>query len=159
MSRSVLLALRVLLALLFGGALATQLTSGVIAGTVPSAGPATVLTILIIVGALSAEVVLLSVWMLVGMVATERIFDERGQADRWVSAAICALFAGAAAGLAGLGYFLLVQALSAAPWAVPLIVLTGAAAGAGAALALVVVVMRRLLHTAISLRSELDEVV
>ena len=158
-SRSVLLTLRMLLALLFAASLAAQLVSGVIAGAAPAGPLAATLTVLVVTGALCVQVVLLAVWMLVAMVQGDRIFDERGAADVWVNAAIGALVAGAVLALGGVLAVCVVQLSEpdAAGW--PLALAAAAAAGASAALALVVVVMRRLLHTAIQLRSELAEVI
>ncbi len=159
MSRSVLLALRTLLVLLFAASLAAQLTSGAIAGAAPAGPLAVILAVLVVAGALCVEVVLLSVWMLVAMVQGEKIFDERPSADRWVHAAIGALVAGAVLALGGVVAVGIAQLVEpdAAGW--PIALLAAAAAGASAALALLVVVMRRLLHTAIQLRSELAEVI
>ena len=159
MSRSVLLALRMLLVLLFAASLAAQVASGVIAGAAPAGPLAMILAGLVVTGALCVEVVLISVWMLVAMVQGEKIFDERPSADRWARTAIGALVAGAVFALGGVVAVLIVQLgePDAAGW--PLALLAAAAAGASAALALLVVVMRRLLHTAIRLRSELAEVI
>jgi hypothetical protein len=159
MSRTVLLMLRMLLVLLFAASVTAQTASGPIGASVQSGALATVLTGLILVGALCVEVVLVSVWMLVGMAANERIFDDRTAADRWVNAAIGALAAGAVAATAGAVAVVVVQAGEPAGAGVGLALLAAAAAGASAALALLVVVMRRLLHTAIGLRSELAEVI
>jgi hypothetical protein len=159
MSRSVLLALRILLALLFAAALAAQLASGSIALLAPDGPLRVILAGLVVVGALCVEVVLVSVWMLVVMVQGEKIFDERGSADKWVNVAIGALLAAAVAALGGVIAVLVVQVgePDVAGW--PLALLATTAAGVSAALALLVVVMRRLLHAAIQLRSELAEVI
>lgn len=159
MSRSVLLALRILLALLFAAALAAQLASGAIAQAAPDGPLRVILAAQVVVGALCVEVVLVSVWMLVGMVQGEKIFDERGSADKWVNAAIGALLTAAVAAVGGVIAVLVFQVgePDAAGW--PLALLAATAAGVSAALALLVVVMRRLLHAAIQLRSELAEVV
>ncbi|MDF2443934.1 MAG: hypothetical protein JWR01_2137 [Subtercola sp.] len=159
MSRSSLLTLRLLLALLFAGALAAQLTSVGLASDTLDGTAAGVLAGLIIVGAVAVEVVLLSAWMLVGLVPHDAIFDEQGRADLWARIAVVALSVGGALGAAGFAYFAIgqsVEPISAGP---SLLVLCGAAAGIGAALALLVGVMRRLLHTAIRLQSELAEVI
>ena len=119
----------------------------------------TILVVLVLAGGLAVEVVLISVWMLVAMVQGETIFDERAAADTWVNAAIGALLAGAAVAFGGAIAVVIVQVgePDAAGW--PLALLAAAATGASAALALLVGVMRRLLHTAIQLRSELAEVI
>jgi hypothetical protein len=159
-SRSVLLTLRMLLALLFAAALAAQATAGSIAGLAPAGPLSVILMALVIAGALCVEVVLVCVWMLVAMVHGDRIFDERGSADTWVNAAIGALVAGAVLAVGGViaaGVVQLADSDAAAGW--PLALAAAAAAGVSAALALLVVVMRRLLHTAIQLRSELAEVI
>ena len=159
MSRSVLLTLRMLLALLFAAALAAQATAGSIAGLAPAGPLSVILMALVIAGALCVEVVLVCVWMLVAMVHGDRIFDERGSADTWVNTAIGALVAGAVLAVGGVIAVGVVQLADsdAAGW--PLGLAAAAAAGVSAALALLVVVMRRLLHTAIQLRSELAEVI
>jgi hypothetical protein len=159
MSRSVLLALRILLALLFAAALAAQLASGLIAQAAPDGPLRVILAALVVVGALCVEVVLVSVWMLVGMVQGEKIFDERGSADTWVNAAIGALLAAAVAALGGVIAVLVCQVGEPDAAGGPLALLAATAAGVSAALALLVVVMRRLLHAAIQLRSELAEVI
>jgi hypothetical protein len=148
-----------LLALLFAAALAAQATAGSIAGLAPAGPLSVILMALVIAGALCVEVVLVCVWMLVAMVHGDRIFDERGSADTWVNAAIGALVAGAVLAVGGVIAAGVVQLAGsdAAGW--PLALAAAAAAGVSAALALLVVVMRRLLHTAIQLRSELAEVI
>ena len=156
MSRSVLGALRALLLVLFAGSLGAQVGSWLIAGAVAGGALAVVVVILIVAGALCVEVVLLSVWMLVAMIRQGALFDDRGHADRWVNAAIGALMAAAVVSAGG-AVALVVQAAERGAWGLAL--LAAAACGASAALALLVVVMRRLLHTAISLRSELAEVI
>jgi len=153
MSRSVLGALRALLLVLFAGSLGAQVGSWLIAGAVAGGALAVVVVILIVAGTLCVEVVLLSVWMLVAMIRQGALFDDRGHADRWVNAAIGALVAAAVVSAGG-AVALVVQA---GAWGLALLAV--AACGASAALALLVVVMRRLLHTAISLRSELAEVI
>jgi hypothetical protein len=158
-SRSVLLALRTLLILLCATALATQVLSGAMTGAVPAGPLAGILVVLVVVGALCVELVLISVWMLVAMVQGERIFDDRGSADRWVTAAIVALVGGAVFASAGVIAVGVVQLADPAAGGWPLALGAAAAAAASAALALLVVVMRRLLHTAIQLRSELAEVI
>ena len=159
MSRSGLLALRLLLLFLFAASIAAQVTSGAIARAAQDGILAGVLMGLAIVGGLCVEVVLVSVWMLVSMVQEERIFEDRGHADRWVNATIGALVAAAAVATAGSLAVLIVQAWrpEASGWTLAL--LAAGAAGVSAALALLVVVMRRLLHAAIRLRSELAEVI
>jgi hypothetical protein len=159
MSRSVLLTLRMLLILLFAASVTAQSASGAIGSAAQTGGLATVLTGLIVAGALCVEVVLVSVWMLLAMVQDERIFDDRAAADRWVNAAIGALVAGAVVAAAGAVAVLVVQAGQPAGAGMGLALLAAAGAGVSAALALLVVVMRRLLHTAIGLRSELAEVI
>jgi hypothetical protein len=158
-SRSVLYTLRMLLALLFAAALVAQVLSGTIAQAAPAGPLAAILMALVILGALCVQVVLVSVWMLVAMVQGERIFDDRGPADTWVNTAILALLAGVVVSLAGVLAVGVVHlgAPGAAGW--PLGIAAAAAAGVSAALALLVVVMRRLLHTAIQLHSELAEVI
>jgi MFS family permease len=158
-SRSVLLTLRALLALLFAAALAAQLLSGTIAQLAPAGPLAAITAVLVVSGALCVQVVLVSVWMLVAMVQGDRIFDDRGSADRWVTIAIGALLAGAALAVGGVIAVLVVQLGEPAAHGWPLALAAAAAAGVSAALALLVLVMRRLLHTAIQLRSELAEVI
>jgi hypothetical protein len=157
--RTVLLTLRILLALLFAASLAAQVASGTIARAAPDGALSTILVVLVLAGGLAVEVVLISAWMLVAMVQGETIFDERAAADTWVNAAIGALLAGAAVTFGGVIAVVIVQLAEpdAAGW--PLALLGAAATGASAALALLVGVMRRLLHTAIQLRSELAEVI
>ncbi|WEO76141.1 DUF2975 domain-containing protein [Cryobacterium sp. SO2] len=159
MSRSVLFTLRILLALLFAASLTAQVASGAIAGAAQAGPLSGILLALVVTGALCVEVVLVSVWMLVAMVQSEKIFDDRGSADTWVNTAIGALLAGAVVALGGVIAVVIVQLgePDAAGW--PLALLAATAAGVSAALALLVVVMRRLLHTAIQLRSELAEVI
>jgi hypothetical protein len=159
MSRTVLLTLRMLLVLLFAASVTAQTASGAIGATAQAGALATVLTGLILAGALCVEVVLVSVWMLLAMAADERIFADRTAADRWVNAAIAALAAGAVVATAGAVAVIVIQAGEPAGADVGFALLAAAAAGASAALALLVVVMRRLLHTAIGLRSELAEVI
>lgn len=168
MSRSVLISLRVLLVLLFAGSICAQVASGAIAGAAQDGPLAPVLTGLILVAALCVEVVLLSVWMLIAMVQGERIFDDRARADRWVNAAIGALVTAAVVAGAGAIAALLITAIpmtaplqsgepEGAGWVLAWLAAVGA--GVSAALALLVVVMRRLLHAAIRLHSELAEVI
>lgn len=159
MSRSVLLTLRMLLALLFAAALAAQATAGSIAGLAPAGPLSVILMSLVIAGALCVEVVLVCVWMLVAMVQGDRIFDERGSADTWVNTAIGALVAGSVLAVGGVIAVGVVQLADSDAVGWPLALAAAAAAGISAALALLVVVMRRLLHTAIQLRSELAEVI
>ncbi|RFA10956.1 hypothetical protein B7R54_18380 [Subtercola boreus] len=159
MSRSSLLTLRVLLVLLFAGALAAQVTSVALASETLEGLPAGVLAALIIAGAVAVEVVLLSAWMLVALVPGDAIFDDQGRTDPWVRIAVGALVVGAALGAAGFVFFAALQGVAPISAGPSLLVLCGAAAGVGAALALLVGVMRRLLHTAIRLQSELAEVI
>ncbi|GGF39356.1 DUF2975 domain-containing protein [Subtercola lobariae] len=173
MSRSLLATLRVLLIVLFAAALAAQAFSGMLASTILEGSPAMVLVGLIAAGALCVEVVLVSVWMLVAMVEGGKLFDERAHSDRWVNAAIGALLAAAVIAVVGFAYFgaaaairaagttaaLSTSTLAPASISLTLCLAAAAAAGAAAALALLVVVMRRLLHTAIQLQSELAEVI
>jgi hypothetical protein len=158
-SRSVLNTLRMLLALLFVAVLAAELASGAIAGAAAPGPLSAILVALVLVGGLCVQTVLVCVWMLVAMVQGERIFDDRGSADKWVTAAIWALLAGAAGALAGVLAIGVVQLAEPVAGGWPLALAAAAAAGTSAALALLVVVMRRLLHAAIQLRSELAEVI
>ena len=156
MSRWVLSALRALLIVLFAGALAAQAASGLIAGTMADGALVVSVVTLIVAGALCVEAVLVSVWMLVTMIRQETLFDDRGPADRWVDIAIGALLVAAVVSAGG-AVALVVQAAVPGAWGLAL--LAAAACGVSAALALLVVVMRRLLHAAIGLRSELAEVI
>lgn len=159
MSRSALVMLRLLLAALLLASLGVQIVVPMTIGVIVHGTVATILVVVILAAGLCVEAVLVSVWTLVGLVRDDRIFDERGYADRWVSTAIVALSAAAATcggGCLGLVIAQLVEPSSVGP-ALP--VASGVAAVGSAALALVVGVMRRLLHTAIGLRSELAEVI
>ncbi|WP_181397332.1 DUF2975 domain-containing protein [Cryobacterium arcticum] len=159
MPRSVLLALRTLLVLLFAAAVALQVTCGALFGTVPGAARGTALVTLVVAGALCVEVVLISVWMLVSQVRAGVIFDETGRADGWVNAAVGALATAAVIAAGGCLWLLLIDLAAPAPGGIALALLAATAAGVAAALALLVAVMRRLLHAAMRLQSELAEVV
>ncbi|PPF77337.1 DUF2975 domain-containing protein [Subtercola sp. Z020] len=153
--------LRVLLVLLFGACGAAQVCSGLLATSLVGGVSAVVLTGLIVVGGLCVEVVLVSVWALLGKVRQGSIFDARGRADRWTNTAIAALGTAAVFAAAGFVYFALapVQPEATAGASTVLAIAAAAAAGAAAALALLVVVMRRLLHTAVQYQSDLAEVI
>ncbi|MCU1481469.1 MAG: hypothetical protein JWQ19_2255 [Subtercola sp.] len=151
--------LRVLLIVLFGACVAAQFCSGLLAGSVIGGASGVVLICLIVAGSLCVEAVLISVWMLAGMVRDESIFDGRSGADRWTNTAIGALGLAALFAAAGFVYFLITQTGSSASTEVALAVVAAAAAGVAAALALLVVVMRRLLQTAIQYQSDLSEVI
>jgi hypothetical protein len=159
MTRTILIALRAVLALLFAASVACQVFSVALAGSVVGGTAISVLAALIIAGALCVEVVLLAVWMLVGLVQSDAIFDEHGRADRWVDAAIASLVAAAVFAAGGLVYFLVEHSAGRSPADLALALIAASAAGLSIALALLVVVMRRLLHTAIRLNSELAEVI
>lgn len=158
MTRPVLGALRVLLIALFAASIAAQVFAHSVAESVLAPVPAVVVTALAIAVIVCVEIVLLCVWMLLGMVRDQRIFEEQGHSDRWVDAAIGSLSVAAALGAATLVY-LLISGATETPAGVTVAILAAVTAGAGAALALLVVVMRQLLHTAIALHSELSEVV
>ncbi|MCU1477631.1 MAG: hypothetical protein JWQ64_2324, partial [Subtercola sp.] len=137
MTRSLLVTLRVLLVVLFAASLAAQIFSESIAAALLDGAPEVVLTAVIVAALLCVEVVLLGVWMLVTLVAREQIFDDRGRADRWVTAAIGALIA---AGLVGAGacvYF----AILAATWASAAAGEAGSGGGGVAATALTVAIL------------------
>lgn len=159
MSRSVLAALRLLLAVLFVASIAVQITAPAFAGAGLQLPAAVILVSVVLAGALCIEAVLVSVWMLVGMVRHDRIFDERGSADRWVRVVIAVLISGALIAFGGAVGILIVLLTSPFPSGSGLVAASAAAAAVSLALALVVIVMRRLLHTAIQLRSELAEVI
>lgn len=151
--------LRVLLAVLFLGCIGVQLAAAALAGSVASGAPAVVLTALLVAAGLCVEAVILSVWMLVGMVRNGSIFDGRRRADLWVNVAIGALGVAAVLCAGCFVYFLVDQAMSLSADLPALTVTTAASAGVAAALALLVAVMRRLLHTAIQYQSDLAEVI
>ncbi|WP_172582644.1 DUF2975 domain-containing protein [Subtercola boreus] len=159
MSRLTLLSLRSLLVLLFAGALAAQASSGAVATALLSGVSAGVLVGVVIAGCVAVECVLVSAWMLVTMVHRDRIFDDRAHADTWVNTAIGALSVGAVIAAAGFVYFAVWLVADPQPTTLPLAVLALTVSAAATALALIVVVMRRLLHTAIRLQSELAEVI
>jgi hypothetical protein len=158
MSRPVLVALRVLLVLLFAGSVTAQVLAPSIAAGALRPVAAVMLAALAIGAIVCVEIVLVSVWMLLGMVRDQRIFDEDGHSDRWVNATIGALVA-AAAIAAGSFVFILLSADAGSAAGTTVAIVSATVAGACAALALLVVVMRQLLHTAIALHSELAEVV
>ena len=160
MSGRFLVALRSLLALLLAGAVTAQISCSAIADSFAADGFASaVLAALVVSGGLCVEAVLLGVWMLAGMARDERLFDDRPHADRWVNLAIGSLAAGAGFALIALVCFAIAVATQPAPLGWGLMMLAAVSAGVSAALALVVVVMRRLLHAAIALQSELADVI
>ncbi|MFB2596450.1 DUF2975 domain-containing protein [Herbiconiux sp. P17] len=158
MTRPVLVALRVLLVALFATSIVAQLFAHTVAESALAPVPAVVVTAFAIAAIVCVEIVIVCVWMLLGMVRDQRIFEEHGHSDRWVNAAIGALATAAAIGAATLVYLLFARATET-PAGLTIAILAAVTAGAGAALALLVVVMRQLLHTAIQLHSELAEVV
>lgn len=159
MSGTAVQILRVLLVMLFGGTIAVQLFAGVLAAPVLGGAPGVVLTCLIVAGGLCVEAVLVSVWMLAGMVRDESIFDARSRADRWTNIAIGSLSIAAVLAAGAFIYFLIDHTESAAPTEAVLAIIAAAAAGVAGALALLVTVMRWLLHTAIQYQSDLSEVI
>lgn len=159
MSRPILVTLRVLLVVLFVGFAAAAIYAPSFVLSVFGKPVGLALAVLLLAGALCVELVLVSVWMLVTMAHDDSIFDDRSPADRWVNIAIGALTAGAAVSLIGFVYFVTAQAANPSSATIAVLVIAAAATGASAALALLVVVMRRLLHSAMQLRSELAEVI
>ena len=159
MPAPVLVALRVLLALLFAGFAAAAVFAPSFVLSVFGKPQGLALAIVLIAGAVCLELVLVSVWMLVTRAHDESIFDDRSHADRWVDLAIGALTAGAIVAAIGLVYFAAAEAANPSSATVAVLVVAAAATGASATLALVVAVMRRLLHRAMQLHSELAEVI
>ncbi|RFA13648.1 hypothetical protein B7R22_13430 [Subtercola boreus] len=151
--------LRVLLIALFGACVAVQIWAGSLAAPIVGGVSGVVLVCLIVAGALCVEAVLISVWMLAGMVRDASIFDGRTRADRWTNTAIAALGLAAVFAASGFVYFLVSQTQPSHQAEAVLAVVAAAAVGVAVALALVVVVMRRLLQTAIQYQSELAEVI
>ena len=150
--------LRLLLVLIFAGALLGQVLVPVIAHSygqeyweveplvVPYAAAG-------IAALVCFEVAIVAVWVLLGLVASGEVFT--GRALRWVDA-IIASGALAAALCAGVGAHLTMVAGIGGPPA--LLLLLGSLVG-GAAFVLLMIVMRGLLETATADRRELTEVI
>jgi hypothetical protein len=154
MSDLVIRALRVLLVLLALGALGAQVVIVLVVATHPEADLAdrAVAYSMLGVGAIACvEVLLVALWVLLSMVRSGGIFDER--AFRWVDVIT----------VAGLLAAVLVAALCAHVGEIddaPGLILIGGAIGiGGVTFALLMLVMRGLLRTATVFRRELDEVV
>ncbi|MFJ6416415.1 DUF2975 domain-containing protein [Paeniglutamicibacter sp. NPDC091659] len=159
MKRSVILALRVLLVLVFLVLLLGQIV------VVPSytlesatafpevaflAGPYTVIAV---AGIACVQIGLFATWVLLSMVERNAIFTEH--AFRWVNVII-----GAAIALTLLTVFAGVHLLAVVRVGGPGVVLAVSAAGiAGASIVLLMLVMRGLLRSATTLENELAEVV
>lgn len=116
--------------------------------------PLTATAILVLVG---VQVVIISVWRLLGMVAADRIFST--EALRWVDGIVWAL-AGAwlvfAAGALALGVTLYVTPELRDP-GLPMVL--GGLLLAGGVVVLLMVVMRALLRQAVALRTDMDQVI
>ena len=100
---------------------------------------------------LCVQVVLVSTWRLLGMVAADRIFS--GQAFRWVDAILGAIAAG---WLVWLGFSVLVVATSDDPGNPIAVAVVGLAI---TVVGLLMVVMRALLQQATELRTDMDAVI
>ena len=159
MNRLFVLALRVVLVLLFLGALFAQMWlipqfSRDVADNVPElaylAAPYAVLWIAV---AVCAQVALVAVWVLLSRIRRGAIFSDR--AFFWVDGIIGA-GALATALVAGFEFHLLGIVDAGGP---PLGILLTGMVLAGAAFVLVMLVMRGLLRQATALQSELEEVV
>lgn len=154
MPRSVLIALRALLALLLLGCVLVQLGVAPLASRALDGGPVDgVLVAVIVAGVLCIEVVLVATWRLLTLAHHDALFAGDRRSDLWVDLAIGAFVFGSI--LAAVGAVAVFAAMPA-----PLPALAFALVSvASATLALLVVVMRRLLHLAVEQRSELAEVV
>ncbi|MDD7942182.1 DUF2975 domain-containing protein [Actinomycetospora lutea] len=155
MSPLVIVALRALLVGIALGALAAQVAIVVAVVLALGAGGITGIAVLYAVlgvGALAAlEVGLVALWVLLGMVRREAIFDDG--AFRWVRVVTVAGFVAALLVAAACMHY---GEIDDAPG---LILIGGGIAVGGTAYALLMVVMRGLLANATVLRRELDEVV
>jgi hypothetical protein len=152
-SRSVLVSVRILLALLLSGCVLVQGAAGPTAVAAFGGAEEPVLVALLFAGVVCVEAVIVATWMLLTPAFEDRLFDAEVRADVWVDLAIGAFVAGSALAAAAAVYAVAVVG-------VPILVLALALGALGSAsLAIVVSVMRRLLHTAVRHRSELAEVV
>ena len=159
MKRSVILALRVLLVLVFLVLLLGQIvvvpafateTAAAFPEVAFLAGPYTVIAI---AGIACVQVGLFATWVLLSMVDRGAIFTEH--AFRWVNVII-----GAAIALTFLTVFAGVHLLAVVQVGGPGVLLAVSAAGiAGASIVLLMFVMRGLLRSATTLENELAEVV
>lgn len=154
-----IVALRVLLILLFLGAVLAQTAIiPVLAAQEAARWPevahlAAPYATLVISAIACAEVALVALWMLLSMVSRGAIFTER--AFRWVDVIIYAALAATVLTIAAPAHL-----LGAVGVGGPGVVLVlGTAAIAGASFVLLMLVMRGLLRTATTLESELAEVV
>jgi hypothetical protein len=154
MPRSLLVALRGLLAVLLLGCVLVQAAVGPFAANALDGGPIDgVLVAVIVAGVLCIEVVLVSVWRLVSLVRDDSLFAGDRRSDLWVDLAIGAFLFGAVLALGGA-----IAVLAVVPAPIPALAF-GLVAVSSATLALLVMVMRRLLHLAVEQRSELAEIV
>lgn len=158
MSRLLVIALRVLLVLLFAGAVAAQVFGTALVDAVLDGPAVTVVAVLTIAGFVGIELVLVCVWALVGLARDGQIFEAGHRSDRWVDTAIGALVVGAALATAGLVYLVIAGEVGT-PEGATVAVIAAAIAGVAVALALLVAIMRHLLHMATELHAELAEVV
>lgn len=109
------------------------------------------LTALAFVGIACVQVIIVSVWKLLGMVATDRIFSDRSMV--WVDAILYAI---AFDWLLFLGLYLWVASQADDPG---IVVLMTAFLLAGGAFGLLMVVMRALLRQATTLRADMEAVI
>lgn len=155
MSRFVILALRVLLALIALGSVGAQVVIIAVAATSgvdPEFRYLVVLYSVLGVGAIAClQVGLVALWVLLAMVRRGAIFDDR--AFRWVDVIAVAGLLAALLLAALCGHYGEIDDAPGLIW-----IGMGVAVG-GAAFALLMVVMRGLLRNATLLRRELDEVV
>lgn len=159
MNRLFILALRVLLVLLFFGALSVQLwylpwTARDFARQLPIVDYlATPYLTLCIAAVACIQVAFVALWVLLGKVRRGRIFSD--SSFGWVNTIIVAGVT-ATAIIAAIEFHVLVFVNEGGP---ALVVLLTALVVAGSAFVLVMLVMRGLLRQATALQSELDEVV
>lgn len=159
MNRSLGVALRILLVVVFAGSLVVQLVFLPLLGweaarEVPEAAYLRIPYLVLTIGMVACvQVALVAVWVLLGRVRRRVIFNER--ALRWVDAIIVAALI---ASLIAVGILVhLTVFVNAGP---PVVVLAlFATATVGLTVALLVVVMRGLLRQAAALEGELAEVV
>ncbi|MGB3437881.1 MAG: DUF2975 domain-containing protein [Actinophytocola sp.] len=155
--RAVVVPLRVFLVVLFGVLVVFQTLSlpGQFAhmarenpNDAPLRWPATVIAIFLV---LCVQVVIVATWQLLSMVQKDRIFTE--DAMRWVNAIVLAIAAGWAV-LVGVFVFVGVNADDPGMPMVLLLMTTGVTV-----LGLLMVVMRELLRSATTLRTDMDSVI
>ncbi len=151
--------LRASLVVLMLGAVLCQVLVPLVATEVAEQYPevahlATPYSVVAIVAVACAQTVLIVVWRLLGMVASDQIFAAPA-ALRWVDAAVVAI---ALATILAAGILVHMIMIEGTGGPAALFSLTGATA-LGIALTLLMAVMRRLLVSATAYRHELDEVI